>query len=104
MPPSEIADTWSADEIMDAAVLDEIEGTGQAKRLVARLCAEVHNAVRLAAWASTARKGDPSPTMLHESKFMPVRMRSKQSAEHEQVQRQRVNSELSRTLNAMCGF
>ena len=48
---------------MDAAVLDELEAAGQSKRLVARMCAELHNAIRNYGWARTAKEGEIPPKL-----------------------------------------
>jgi hypothetical protein len=72
-----IEDTWSLDEILDIAELDELEAAGQAKRLVGRICAEIHNAVRNYGWMRHADKNTPPPTPLDESRWLPRRAKRK---------------------------
>jgi hypothetical protein len=99
-----IAESWSVDEILDAAMLDELEGAGQAKRLVGRVCAEVHNAVRMYAWGKHAKQGDQPPEAVRESQFLPLRVRSKESVELERNQRLNADQQLRARMAAMCGF
>lgn len=89
---------------MDAAVLDELEAAGQSKRLVARVCAELHNAIRNYGWARTAKEGERPPEPLHESQFLPVKIRAKQADKLAEARKQKVEENLRSTMNAMCGF
>jgi hypothetical protein len=97
-----IDETWTVDEILDAQSLDELEGVGQAKRLTARLCAEIHNAIRNASWGAYGSKGSQPPERMDESLFLPVRRK------HDENQSDRDRDELVKSINAtmssMCGY
>jgi hypothetical protein len=89
---------------MDAAVLDDLEGIGQAKRLTARICAEIHNAFTKALWVQTAKTGDPPPVLVHESRFMPARVYRRQVADIEKDRKKQADEQLRTAMSAMCGF
>lgn len=99
-----IGDTWSVDEILDAVALDDLEGSGQAKRMVGRICAEVHNAVRMYAWGRSAKEGDTPPEPVRETHFLPVRMKAKDTLELDRNQLLKADRQLRDRMNAMCGF
>jgi hypothetical protein len=58
-------------------VLDELEGQGQAKRLAARICAQIDNSIRLYGWTIHGGKDVPVPTMRDESHWLPRRTKAK---------------------------
>ena len=89
---------------MDAAALDELEGAGQVKRMVARLCAEIHNATRLAAWSKYAKEGEKPPELMHESQFLPVKVVRKQADALAENRKLQADENLRMAMNAMCGF
>lgn len=101
-----IADQWTVDEILDAMSLDELEGAGQAKRLTARLCAEFHNAVQLATWATHGEKGSQAPKRMSETVFLPVRQAKPASdgRSAEQQQRDQVAKDVDSVLRGMFGY
>lgn len=72
-----IEETWTLGEILDVGELDDLEASGQAKRLVGRICAEIHNAVRNYGWARHADKSTPPPTPLDETRWLPRRVKRK---------------------------
>lgn len=75
MPPSEIADTWSPDELQDAEALAYLEGWGQEKRRTAQILAELHNISRMENWARAGDKNAKPPKPLREGDFLPRRVR-----------------------------
>lgn len=72
-----IEESWTLDEILDVGELDDLEAAGQAKRLVGRICAEIHNAVRNYGWMRHADKNTPPPTPLDETRWLPRRVKRK---------------------------
>jgi len=99
-----VGESWSVDEILDAAALDELEGAGQSKRMTARICAEVHNAVRMYAWGRSAKPGDKPPVPITESQFLPVRVQSKDKVELAEGNRKAVDKQLNDWASALCGL
>jgi hypothetical protein len=89
---------------MEAAALDDLEGAGQAKRLTARICAEVHNAIRNYAWSRFGEKNSKPPKSVDESQFLPVRFSKVDSLQAEVNQRIKTDRELHSMMNSLCGF
>jgi len=103
-----IAETWSSDELQDAEVLAELEGWGQQKRLVARLCAEVHNAVTNAVYATQGTKDTKPPKPLSESLFLPRRVRVRRKVAKTEEQKQQAvlthQQKTSQLLSSLAGY
>ena len=106
MPPSVIAETWSVDELRNAEVLADLEGWGQMKRMVAKLCAAIHNVGIIDRHWQTAEKGAGPPKMLDESAFLPrkvVRMNIARTTDKKKVV-ESINQKTSRFISSMAGF
>jgi hypothetical protein len=88
---------------MDAAALDDLEGAGQAKRLTARVCAEIHNAIRDAMWSMHGAPNSQPPKRMDETLFLPVRV-AKPKDQDLAARVRETNQRLTDRLNAMCGF
>ena len=100
-----IADTWSVDELKDAEVLADLEGWGQAKRMVAKLCAEVHNVGILGRYFQSTDQGPP-PKMLSEMAFLPKRVYKLNIAKTEAKQKaaKTIQQQASSFISSMAGF
>lgn len=71
LPPRVIAESWSPEELQNAVVLAKIEGWGRSERLVARICAEIHNAQMNASYLANAAPNSKPPKQLTERNFLP---------------------------------
>lgn len=89
---------------MEAAALDDLEGAGQAKRLTARLCAEVHNAIRYYAWQVHGSKDSQPPEAMRETDFLPVRIKQERKPaivpEKPRTKREAQQDEIERSLRS----
>jgi hypothetical protein len=106
LPPSEIAATWSADELQNAEVLADLEGWGQQKRMVAKLCAEVHNVGIIGRHWQYADKGSPPPKMLVEGQFLPrkvYKLNIAKAVDKKKVSKS-IQQTVSQTIASMAGF
>ncbi len=96
------------EELQNAEVLAELEGWGQQKRLVARICAEIHNAVTNAVYATNAGENTKPPKPLTEKVFMPVRIKRRLAIVKSQEAKQKVAEtslqKASKIMNALAGF
>jgi hypothetical protein len=103
-----IAETWSVSELQSAEALAELEGWGQQKRLVARLCAEVHNAVINAVHSTHAKENSQPPKPVSENSFLPRRtkrpIKMAKAAESKQKAAESNLQKVSRVLNALAGY
>lgn len=99
-----IGETWTVAEILDAQSLDELEGAGQAKRLTARLCAEVHNAISLGIWSVHGQKDSKPPRPMSESRFLPVRMPAAFDKLDIKRRRDDVVKHVNNVMLSMCGY
>jgi ABC-type uncharacterized transport system substrate-binding protein len=100
-----IADSWSVDELKDAEVLADLEGWGQVKRLVAKLCAEIHNVGILGRYFQSVEQGPP-PKMLSESAFLPKKIYKLNIAKTEVKQKatETIQQQASSFISSMAGF
>jgi hypothetical protein len=99
------------DELLNAEALAELEGWGQAKRLVARVCAEIHNAVTNAVYVTSGTENAKPPKPLDEKLFLPRRVKRPMEvvkADSNKQDREKVVQtslqKASRILNALAGF
>jgi hypothetical protein len=99
-----IGETWTVDEILDAQSLDDLEGVGQAKRLTARLCAEIHNAITMGIWSIHGEKNSKPPSRIHESRFLPVRTAAVNDADEIKKRRDEVVKNVNDVMLSMCGY
>lgn len=99
MPPSQIIETWSIDELRDAECLASIEGWGQDWLRCGAIQAEIHNAMRQSLWAQS-KPGTRPPKLLTADDFMPKRMTERQVVEQEKNQVRKLRS----VMNSLCGF
>lgn len=100
-----IADSWSVDELKDAEVLADLEGWGQMKRMVAKLCAEIHNVGILGRYFQSTENGPP-PKMLSESAFLPKRVYKLNIARTEAKKKvaKTIQQQTSQLISSMAGF
>ena len=100
-----IADTWSVDELKNAEVLADLDGWGQVKRMVAKLCAEVHNVGILGRYFQSTDQGPP-PKMLSEVAFLPKRVYKLNIAKTEAKQKaaKTIQQQASSFISSMAGF
>lgn len=104
LPPSVIEETWSASEVLDVSELDFLEGAGQAKRLVARLCAEIHNACNLSIWKVHGKEGTAHPKLLTETEFLPVRKKASAAIAGNQPAPKQAESNMHNWMMSICGY
>lgn len=99
-----IGEEWSVDEILDAQALDSLEGSGQTKRMVARLCAEIHNAISLASWRIHGKEGSSAPDRVDESLFLPVRRTLQPASKVAESQAASVERNIQNQMLSLCGY
>ena len=90
---------------MNAEVLAELEGWGQAKRMVAKLCAEMHNVAILNRHADSGENTKP-PKFLNEQHFLPKKVFKVNIAKTAEKNKttQTLQNKLSGLINSMTGF
>ena len=93
------------DELKDAEVLADLEGWGQMKRMVAKLCAEIHNVGILGRYFQSTENGPP-PKMLSESAFLPRKIYKLNIAKTEAKQKvaKTIQQQTSSLISSMAGF
>jgi hypothetical protein len=101
IPPRQIEATWQLRELLDLAALDELEGVGQAKRLAARICAEINNSIRLYGWAVHGDAKSAAPPLRDESLWLPKRRPAKQQTAPKLTRAQRLNQQLDSALSSL---
>lgn len=99
-----IGETWTVAEVLDAQALDELEGAGQAKRLTARICAEIHNAIRVAGWSVYGKENSQPPPRMDEALFLPVRIRPDKDDGSLERQRADLAKKVDQAMLGLCGY
>lgn len=91
--------------MMNAEVLADLEGWGQIKRLVAKLCAEIHNVGILGRYFQSTENGPP-PKMLSEVAFLPKKVYKLNIARTEAKQKaaKTIQQQASSLISSMAGF
>lgn len=86
-------------------MLADLEGWGQMKRMVAKLCAEIHNVGILGRYFQSTENGPP-PKMLSESAFLPKRVYKLNIARTEAKKKvaKTIQQQTSQLISSMAGF
>ena len=69
VPPSVIAETWTAEELNDQVILARLEGRGQDKYRNAELLAAIHNGFAMLTWMQAGDPDRPQPKYLSPTDF-----------------------------------
>lgn len=102
VPPSVIAETWTAEELNDQVTLARLEGRGQDKYRNAELLAAIHNGFAMLTWMQAGDPDRPPPKYLSPTDFLRKWVKPKAEANEEQVRKQLDRQ--SSFLDRLAGF